>query len=41
MSEKPNDPKTKRYKTELIAIITLMVIVGIFIVVQIVPRFLS
>lgn len=37
----PEDPNAKRYKTELIVIIVLMVIVAGFIVVQIFPRILS
>jgi hypothetical protein len=34
-----NDPNGKRYRTELIVIIALMIIVAIFIVVQIMPQF--
>jgi hypothetical protein len=39
MSEDPDNPKAKRYKTELIVIIALMIIVAIFIVVQVMPQF--
>ena len=39
MPEDPGDPNAKRYKTELVAIIALMVIVAVFIAVQVVPRF--
>jgi hypothetical protein len=38
MTEKPNNPNAKRYKTELIVIIALMIIVAVFIVLQILPR---
>jgi hypothetical protein len=39
MSEEPNNPNAKRYKTELIVIIALMIIVAVFIVVQVMPQF--
>jgi hypothetical protein len=39
MSEDPNNPNAKRYKTELIVIIALMIIVAVFIVVQVMPQF--
>jgi hypothetical protein len=38
MPEDPENPNTKRYKTELIVIIALMIIVAVFIVVQVMPR---
>jgi len=38
MTEKPNNPNAKRYKTELIVIIALMIIVAVFIVMQVLPR---
>jgi hypothetical protein len=38
MTEKPGNPKTKRYKTELIVIIALMIIVAVFIMMQVLPR---
>jgi beta-lactamase regulating signal transducer with metallopeptidase domain len=38
MMEDPDNPNAKRYKTEFIVIIALMVIVAAFIVVQVVPR---
>jgi hypothetical protein len=38
MTEKPDNPNAKRYKTELIVIIALMIIVAVFIVIQILPR---
>ena len=39
MPEDPDDRNAKRYKTEFIVIITLMIIVAVFIAVQIVPQF--
>jgi hypothetical protein len=39
MSENPDNPNAKRYKTELIVIIALMIIVAVFIVVQVMPQF--
>jgi hypothetical protein len=39
MSEDPDNPNAKRYKTELIVIIALMIIVAVFIVVQVMPKF--
>jgi hypothetical protein len=39
MSEDPDNPNAKRYKTELIVIIALMIIVAVFIVVQVMPQF--
>jgi hypothetical protein len=39
MPEEPEIPNAKRYKTELIVIIALMIIVGIFIAVQVIPQF--
>jgi len=38
MLEDPDNPNAKRYKTELIVIIALMIIVAVFIVVQVVPQ---
>jgi hypothetical protein len=38
MTEKSDNPSTKRYKTELIVIIALMIIVAVFIVMQVLPR---
>ena len=38
MTEDPDNPNAKRYKTEFIVIIALMVIVAAFIVVQVMPR---
>jgi hypothetical protein len=38
MIEDPNNPNAKRYKTELIVIIALMVIVAAFIGVLVVPQ---
>jgi hypothetical protein len=38
MNEKPDNPNAKRYKTELIVIIALMIIVAVFIVMQLLPR---
>jgi hypothetical protein len=38
MTEKPENPNTKRYKTELIVIIALMIIVAVFIEMQVLPR---
>jgi hypothetical protein len=38
MTEKPENPNAKRYKTELIVIIALMIIVAVFIVIQVLPR---
>jgi hypothetical protein len=38
MTEKPDNPNTKRYKIELIVIIALMFIVAVFIVMQVLPR---
>jgi hypothetical protein len=38
MTEDPDNPNTKRYKTEFIVIIALMVIVAAFIVVQVMPK---
>jgi hypothetical protein len=38
MTEKPDNPNAKRYKTELIVIIALMIIVALFIVMQVLPR---
>jgi hypothetical protein len=38
MQEDPDNPNAKRYKTELIVIITLMIIVAVFIAVQVVPQ---
>ncbi len=38
MSEDPESPNAKRYKTELIVIIGLMILVGTFIVMQVIPR---
>jgi len=39
MIEEPNNPNAKRYKTELIVIIALMIVVAVFIVMQVLPRF--
>jgi hypothetical protein len=39
MTEEPDNPNAKRYKTELIVIIALMIIVAVFIVMQVLPRF--
>jgi hypothetical protein len=39
MSEDPDNPNAKRYKTELIVIIALMIIVAVFILVQVMPQF--
>jgi hypothetical protein len=39
MPENPDDPNARRYKTELIVIIALMIIVAAFIVVLVLPRF--
>jgi len=39
MSEDLDNPNAKRYKTELIVIIALMIIVAVFIVVQVMPQF--
>jgi hypothetical protein len=38
MTEKPDNPNAKRYKTELIVIIALMIIVAVFILMQVLPR---
>jgi hypothetical protein len=38
MAQKPDNPNAKRYKTELIVIIALMIIVAVFIVIQVLPR---
>jgi hypothetical protein len=38
MTEKPDNPNAKRYKTELIVIITLIIIVAVFIVMEVLPR---
>jgi uncharacterized protein YpmS len=38
MTKKPDNPNAKRYKTELIVIIALMIIVAVFIVMQVLPR---
>jgi len=38
MTEKPYNPNAKRYKTELIVIIALMIIVAVFIILQVLPR---
>jgi hypothetical protein len=38
MPEDPDNPNAKRYKTELIVIIALMIIVAVFIAVQVVPQ---
>jgi len=38
MPEDPENTNAKRYKTELIVIIALMIIVAVFIVVQVVPQ---
>ena len=39
MAEGPDNPNSKRYKTEFIVIVVLMVIVAAFIVVLLVPQF--
>jgi hypothetical protein len=38
MPEEPDNLNAKRYKTELIVIIALMIIVAVFIVMQVLPR---
>jgi len=38
MTEDPESSNAKRYKTELIVIIALMIIVAVFIVVQVIPQ---
>jgi hypothetical protein len=38
MTEEPANSKAKIYKTELIVIIALMIIVALFIVIQVLPR---
>jgi hypothetical protein len=38
MLEDPDNTNAKRYKTELIVIIALMIIVAVFIVVQVMPQ---
>ncbi|MFT4580213.1 MAG: hypothetical protein ACI9UO_003068 [Nitrospinales bacterium] len=38
MPEDPDNPNAKRYKTELIVIIALMIIVAVYIVVRVMPQ---
>ena len=38
MTEEPDNPNAKTYKTELVVIIALMIIVAVFIVIQVLPR---